>query len=67
MHVNMTEKIAMAAVATTPVVAGYQWIGTANDIATLVVTIIAAFGGIAALLFHVERYRKLRKERKERE
>lgn len=61
----MTEKLAITAVAAASGAASYGWLGAANDVATLVVTIIAGLGGVAALLYHFERYRKLRSERKD--
>lgn len=60
----MTEKLALASVGAATGMASYGWLSTANDIGTLLVTIIAGVGGIAALLYHIERWKKLRRENK---
>jgi len=62
----MAEKTALAAVAASTATASYGWLATANDLGTLIVTLIAIVGGVAATLYHWERYKKLRKDNKEK-
>ncbi len=44
-----------------------SWIQTANDYATLAVTVIGGLVGIATIWYTVERARRLRRERKDNE
>jgi len=60
-------KITLGVIAASGGAAGYNWLVTANDIATLVVTIIAGVGGLAAGLYQYERWRKMRQDREEQE
>lgn len=61
----MTEKVALASLGAASGVAGYGWLATANDIGTLLVTIVAFVGAIAATAYHWERWKKLRRENRE--
>lgn len=61
----MADKLAAFALAATTSVASYNWLSTANDVATFVVTIIAAIGGTAAAAHQYEKWRAQRKARKD--
>lgn len=61
----MTDKIALSVIAASSGVAGWNWLAAANDIATLIVTVLAGIGALVAALYQYERWRKLRNERKE--
>lgn len=57
---NASEKVADVAAATTITGAGWSWISTANEILTLVATIVAIAVGIATLVFHVKRIKQMK-------
>lgn len=61
----MAEKVALSVTAAAGGVAGWGWIEQANDLATLGVTVVALIGAVAAAMYHFERYRKLRNDRKQ--
>ena len=64
----MADKVAVTAYAAASGVAGYGWLTTANDLATLVVSVLTAIGISVAALYHLERFKNERiKRRKEQE
>ena len=63
----MKDMVDYSAVAAATGVASYQWVSTANDIATLAVTIAAALGGLMVALHRYEMWRQKRNERLDQE
>ena len=63
----MTDKIALSVLMASPAAAAGAWLSEANSYGTLAVTIVTFLSVIAAGLYHYERWRKMRKERQEKE
>lgn len=59
---NTAAKVADAAAAATVGAAGMSWVAEANEIMTLVATVVATLVGVATLAYHYERWKALRKE-----
>ena len=66
-HVATAQQVAADAAAGISVAsAGFAWLETANGIAQLVASIIAAVAGVAAIWWHVDRILEARRERARR-
>ena len=61
-----TDGIAAATMTGTAGLAAGTWIATATDVVQLAAAVVALMVGVASGLYYLERYRKLRNERKRR-
>ena len=63
----MADKIVLSGTAVTAATTGATWVEQANSYGQLAVTVICSVVGVATLWYTLERARKLRRERKEKE
>ena len=67
MTTEILDRLAIAGTSAAGVVAAHGWLVTANGLATLAVSIVTIVGVVVATVYHYERWRKIRRQRKENE
>ena len=67
MTTEILDRIALSGTSAAGAVAAHGWLVTANGFATLAVSLVTIVGVIIATVYHYERWRKIRRQRKENE